>query len=126
MCVCVYHHHHHHHYHVMLSARIFLTLSRHTTLLSIASGRFSRLHPVSAQSCCMQVRAERPTFARPCEGIHRSTSVMSSSQLLQRYPACLVHLILIVFVMGGWWPYSCCFVGCCLQDLFNIDCSILE
>ena len=32
---------------------------------------------------------------------------------------------LIVFVMGGRWPYSCCFVGCCLQDLFNIARSIL-
>ena len=21
------------------------------------------------------------------------------------------------FMMGGRWPYSCCFVGCCLQDL---------
>ena len=27
--------------------------------------------------------------------------------------------------MGGRWPCSCCFVGCCLQDLFNIACSIL-
>ena len=32
---------------------------------------------------------------------------------------------LIVFVMGGKWPYSCCFVECCLQDLFNIAHSIL-
>ena len=40
---------------------------------------------------------------------------MSSSLLLQQCPACLVHLTWIVFVMGGRWPYSCCFVGCCLQ-----------
>ena len=26
---------------------------------------------------------------------------------------------------GCWWPYSCCFVGCCFQDLFNTACSIL-
>ena len=44
---------------------------------------------------------------------------MSSSLLLQQCPACLVRLIWIVFVMGGRWPYSCCFVGHCLQDLFN-------
>ena len=25
----------------------------------------------------------------------------------------------------GRWSYSCCFVGCCLQDLFSIACSIL-
>ena len=41
------------------------------------------------------------------------------------YFACLVRLILIVFVLGGWCPYSCCFVGCCLQDFFNIARSIL-
>ena len=31
----------------------------------------------------------------------------------------------LVFVVGGWWPYSCCFVGCYLQDLFNIARSLL-
>ena len=35
------------------SARISLTLSRHSSLSFIASGRPSRLHPVSSQSCCM-------------------------------------------------------------------------
>ena len=35
------------------SARIFLTLSQYTSLSSISSSRSSRLHPVSAQSCCM-------------------------------------------------------------------------
>ena len=42
---------------------------------------------------------------------------MSSSLLLQQCPVCLVRLILLVFMMGGRWPYSCCFVGCCLPDL---------
>ena len=49
----------------------------------------------------------------------------SLSLLLQQCPACLVRLIVIVFMTGGQWPYSCCFVGCCLQDLFNIARSIL-
>ena len=40
-------------------------------------------------------------------------------------PACLVGLTLIVYVIGGKWPYSCCFAGCCFHDLFNIACSIL-
>ena len=48
---------------------------------------------------------------------------MSSSLLLQQCPVCQVRLILIVFVMGGRWPYSCSLVGCCLQDLFNILCN---
>ena len=74
---------------------------------SIASSRSSRLHLVSAQSCC-------PAIARPCEGVHRCTPYMSLSLLLQQYPACLVYQTWIVFGMGGGWPYSCCFVGCCL------------
>ena len=52
-------------------------------------------------------------------------SSMSSSLLRQQCPACLVHLTWIVFMMGGRWPYSCCFVECCLQDLFNIARNIL-
>ena len=112
-------HHHHHHYHVMPLARISLTLSRHFSLSFIASSRSSGLHPVSSHSCWMYVRAGRPAFARPYVGVHWSTSLMSSSLLLQQCPACLVRLAWIVFVMGGWWPYSWCFLGCCRQNLFN-------
>ena len=97
------------HHHVALSAQIFFTLSRHLSLSFIAFGRSSELNPVSAQSCYMQVWAGHPAFARPCEGVHKSTSLMSSSLLLlQQCPTCLVRLILIVFV----------------QDLFNIARSI--
>ena len=42
-----------------------------------------------------------PCFARPCEGVRRSASLMSSSPVLQQCPAYLVSLMLIVFVMGG-------------------------
>ena len=93
------------HHHVAPSARISLTLSRHPSLSSIASCRSSGIHPVH-------------------EGVHRSTSLMSSSLFLQQCPARLVRLTWIVFVMDGRWPYSCCFERCCLQDLFNIACSI--
>ena len=113
------------HHHVVPRARISLTLSGHFSLSFIASGRSSGLHPVSSHSCCMHVRAGRPAFARPYEGVHRSTSLMSSSLLLQLCPAYLVRLTWIVFVMGCRWPYSGCFVGCFLQDLFNIARSIL-
>ena len=91
---CSYHH-------VVPPAWISLTLSRHFSLLFITSGRSSELHPVSSQSCCMYVRASRPAFARPYVGVHRSTSFMSSSLLLQQCSACLVRLTWIVFVMGG-------------------------
>ena len=113
------------HHHVVLVARISLTLSRHFSLSFIASGRSSGQHPVSSHSCWMYVLAGRPAFARPCVGVHKSTSLMSSSLLLQQSPACLVRLTWIVFVLGGRWPYSWCLVGCCRQDLFKIACSIL-
>ena len=119
------HHHHHHHHHVVLVARISLTLSRHSSLSFIALGRSSGQHPVSPHSCWMYVRTGRPAFARPCVEIHKSTSLMSSSLLLQQCPACLARLTWIVFVIGGRWPYSWCLVGCCRQDLFKIARSIL-
>ena len=109
-----------HHHHIALVARISLTLSRHSSLSFIALGRSSGQHPVSSHSCWMYVRAGRPAFARPCVRIHKSTSLMSSSLLLQQCPACLVPLTWIVFVIGGRWPYSWCLVGCCCQDLFRI------
>ena len=97
-----------------------MTLSHHFSLSFIASCRSSGLHPVSSHSCCMYVRAGRPAFAWPYVGVHRSTSLMSSSLLLQQCPACLVHLSWIVFMMGGRYAYSWCLVGFCHQDLFNI------
>ena len=109
----------------MPRARISLTLSRNFSLLFIASGKSSGLHPVSSHSCCMYIRAGRPAFAWPYAGVHWSTSLMSSSLLLQQCPVCLVHLTCTVFVMGGKWPYSWCLVGCYRQDLFNIALNIL-
>ena len=108
-----------HHHHVVPQAQISLTLSRHFSLSFIASGSSSGLQPVSSHRCFMYVRAGRPAFARPYAQVHRSTSLMSSSLLLQQCPACLVHLTWIVFVMGGRWPYSWCLCGVIHQDLFN-------
>ena len=98
----------HHHRHVVLVARISLTLSRHSSLSLIALGRSSGQHPISSHSCWMYVRAGRPAFARPCVGVHKSTSLISSSLLLQQCPACLVRL------NKGWYdvkssnqPFTC-------------------
>ena len=111
--------HLYHHHHVALVARKSLTLSRHSSLLFITLGRSSGQHPVSSHSSWMYVCAGRPAFARPCVGVHKSTSLMSSSLLLQQCPACLVRLTWIVFVIGGRWPYSWCLVGCCRHDLLK-------
>ena len=104
-----------HHHHDVRLARISLTLSLHVSLSFIASGRSSGLHPVSSHSCCMYVRA----FDWPYAGVHRSTSLTISSLLLQQCPACLVRLACIIFVIGGWWPYSWRLVGCYCQHLFK-------
>ena len=56
----------------------------------------------------MYVRAGRPAFARPYVGVHRITSLMSSSLLIQQCPACLTWR---VFVMGGRWPYIYIYIG---------------
>ena len=116
---------HHHHHHDVRLTRISLAISLHVSLSFIAFGRSSGLHPVSSHSCCMNVRAGRPTFDWPYAGVHRSTSLTISSLLLQQCPACLVRLPCIVFVIGGRWPYSWRRVRCCCQDLFNIARNIL-
>ena len=77
MCMCIYIYHRHHH--VVLVAQISLTLYRHFSLSFITSGRSSGLHPVSSHSCWMYVCAGRPAFARPCVGVHRSTSLMRTA-----------------------------------------------
>ena len=46
-----------------------------------------------------EVLAGHHTFARPCEWVHRCTSLTSSSLLKQQCPACLVRLTWMVFVM---------------------------
>ena len=86
----------------MLLARISPTLSCYSSLSSIAPSRPSKLHHVPLKSCCRYILVGRPTLARLCEGVHRSTSLMSSSLLLQKCPACLVHIIWMVFEMDGW------------------------
>ena len=50
---------------------------------------------------------------------------MSLSFLLQQCPTCLVCRIWMVLEIGGKYPYSCCFVGCCFLDLFSMAPCIL-
>ena len=90
-------------------------------LLTIIHRFWQVFWATSSHSCCMYVQAGRPAFAWSYAGVHRSTSLMSLSLLLQKCPVCLVRLTCIVFVMGGRWPYSWCLVGCCRQDLGDIS-----
>ena len=109
----------------MLLVQIFPTLSHHSALSSITSSRSSRLHPVSILSYYCKVLVNQPTLAHLSEGVHRETSLMCSTLLFQQCPACLVHFVWMVLEMGGRWPYSCCFMGCCFQDLFKVAHIIL-
>ena len=63
--------------------------------------RSAKLHHVLAQNCCIKVLAGRPALARPCEGVHKCMSLMSSSLLLKLCLACPVRLNWIVFC-DGW------------------------
>ena len=69
-------------------------------------------------------RPYRPLFSRPCEG-GQQKYIAYKLALLQQCPTCLARVIWMAFEMGGRCTYSCCFVGCCLQDLFNTVRSIL-
>ena len=70
------------HRHVDLLARI---PSHHPSLSSIVRWSNCRGHPVTQQSCCIEVLAGLPTFARLCKVVHWSISFVSSSLLLQLY-----------------------------------------
>ena len=115
---------HHHHHYVMplawISCSSLATPSYRSSLLAVPQGYIPYPH---RDAVCRFELVILLWFScmRGSIGEHH----MSSSLLLQQCPACLVRLTLIVFVMGGRWPYSWCFVGCCLQDLFKIARSIL-
>ena len=81
------------------------SLSRHSSLSSIAL-----LYIGSSWSSYL------------CSSVWRSPQEHIAYELVltsPKCPVCLVRVTWIVFVMGGSWPYRCCFVGCCLQDLFT-------
>ena len=87
-------------YHLVVpSAWITLIFSRHLSLSFIASGRSSGLHPISSLNCRMYVRAGRPAFARPCEGVYRSTSLMSSSLLFQQSLSLSLYIYIYIYIL---------------------------
>ena len=66
-----------------------------------------------------------PTLICPFVRIHRRKSLMSLSLVSLQYPVCLVNLIWMVCEIRGKWPYSCCYVRCCFQDLFQTAWEVL-
>ena len=66
-------------------------------------------------------------MANTCTSMWRSPSENVAYEFVLTSPAAS-HMFcpsyLVDFDMWGRWLYSCCFVGCCFQNLFNIACSI--
>ena len=105
------------HHHVAPSVRISQTFSRHPSLSSFAR----------STSCIgTELLYVDPSWT-PC----LCSSTWRGPQKYVNYEFVLTSPVLsrtsgsslIAFVMGGKWPYSCCFVKCCFQ--FNIARSIL-
>ena len=49
---------------------------------------------------------------RPCVRVHKRTSLMSLSLLVQQWAACHFRLIRMVCEMAGMWSYNYCFLEC--------------
>ena len=106
------------------TAWISLTISRHLALSAIALCKSSR-QQLSVCTELKNVFAGRPIQECPCVVVHKRTLMMTLSFLCQQCSACLVCHTLIVSKTVGKWPYKCCFVGYCFQDLFKTVYGIL-
>ena len=116
--------HHHHHHHVTLPARISLnpllppvSIVHHSREVFEATTCLGTelLYIGSSWSSCLSSSMWRV----PQEYV-TNVFVLTSPAL----PPCLVHLTLIVFMMGGRWPYNYCFVGCYIY-IYIHDCIII-
>ena len=117
--------------------KIFIEKSSSSSFCSAISTDFSDLshHPLPIVHRFRQVLRATPRILTEqlyvvsswspwfCLSIWRSPLEYIIYELVPASPAvsCMSGcLTWIVFVLGGRLPYSCCFVACCLQDLFNI------
>ena len=110
----------HHHQTVLMEQSPVLFC--HLSFSFITLGRYSRQHPVSIKSYRVSIFTGQPTLVCPCVGVHSRTLLMSSSLFLQ---PCSARVGFFFFEICGKCTYNCCFVGCCLQDLFKTAQSIL-
>ena len=118
MCTQLYKFLNHHDHQVTLLEWISLTFSLHTSL------SLNHSWDIFQTTSCVRAGFGRPTLAQPCEGVYRKISLLISSLLFQQCSISLVHLTWMVLEIWGKWPYSCCFMECCFQDLFSIAQSV--
>ena len=84
---------------IALTAWISLVIFFHPSLSSL----LARPHRADINSC------RSANLGRLYVGVHQRKLLMNTSLLHRQWSACLVHLIWIVCVMRGKWPYSCFF-----------------
>ena len=96
---------------VELTARISLNLS--PPILIIHCSR----QILQNTSWAAQILWKEFLACWPALGFHWRKSLMSLSLCRQQCPTCSSYLDCLC--NGKKWPYSCYFVGCCFQDLFN-------
>ena len=92
-----YHHHHHHHHHHQV---VLISTDSFDSLLS-----FVPIVLADPQNCIqcphIAVFAGQSIIVCPWVGVDEKASLLSSSLLLLKYPACLVRLTRIVYKMGN-------------------------
>ena len=116
------HHHHYHHFFMIawisLTLCLSLSLSPSFPIIPRSQYVFQTTSCVRTElllvSCCWSANTDQSIWRSPWENIiyefflaSPTVSLMSGSFYLDG------------FRDGSKWPCSCCFVGCCFQDLFN-------
>ena len=124
-CDGTMHHHHHYHHCVALLPRISQTLSVATRLYypSLPAGLVDLIlcpYRAVVDKFLLVVLHFLFVWKDPKRNVAYEF-VLVSPTVSPR----LISLISMVLVVGGLWPYGCCFVGCCFQDLLNIARIIL-
>ena len=94
-----------------------LSLSHHPSTSAIALGKSTRRHPVFVPCWWMKIFASQWTLVCLCVGVHKRTSLMSSSLLLQQCHAYLARLEWFVR-----WEVSGC-ITVVLYDAASRTCS---
>ena len=93
-------------------------------LFSVITGHsLGDLTPLQRSSWC--ILQPQPTGQHLFVRVHKVTSLKSWSLLLHHSRSHLVRLTWMVCEIESKWLYTCCFVGCCLQDLFKTETGIL-
>ena len=114
--IYIYHQHHD----APASMFFFLTLTCHSSYMASLRSVFPATFCITTEFLSICSRWSSNICSSVCRGLNEHIVY----EFVLTSLACDVRPIWMVFEIDGWWPYSCCFVGCCIQDLFNPTCTI--